>query len=204
MPEYREVEITCNTSECEGDGNSESGYCPSCINKYVERGWTVRRHGVLENKDTGAKLMPSGRVTINASLNPRMAALMAGDIEVEDLDDEELAKGMCRGMDGKFPKKRPSVVPKVMYDQMTRVLFSRAEETLKVSLSSAAESLAKMAADPEVDASTRLKAATWLYERLMGKAPTEVKISSDKPFEHVLTQVARGPRPPVAPASDMG
>jgi hypothetical protein len=201
---FVDVEQECTTEGCEWEGSGKLGKCVKCINELHAKGWRITRGGTLVNKETGVKVTARGNVTITASYNPRMMALMAGEISVEDLDEEELARGMCRGENGQFPKRAPSMVPKAMYDKMTRELFSRAEETLKVSLVKATENLASIAADPNVDAGTRLKAATWMYERLMGKAPTEVKISAEKPFEHVLTKVARGPRPPVAPAADIG
>lgn len=202
MANFADVEHGCTTDNCEGEGSHKTGLCPKCLNKKLREGWRVTRDGNLLRE--GVRITPGGSVTVQTSYNPRMMALMAGEISPEELDDEELAKGVCRNPDGKFPKRAPNHVPKAMYDRMTRELFARAEEKLRDSLVGAAESLAKMAADPEVDASTRLKAATWLYERLQGKAPTVVNVQQEKPFEVVLGSVHRGPRPPVAPASDMG
>lgn len=204
MADYRDVEHGCSTIGCDGSGEGKVGKCVNCIQRLVAQGWKFEKSGAMVNKDTGTRVSTSGQVTVSAMYNPRMAALMAGEIEPEDLDSEELAKGMCRNPDGTWPKKRANHVPKVMYDRMTRELFDRADTTLKESLDEAAKSLAKIASDPEVDAGTRLKAATWLYERLLGKAPTEVKVTAEKPFEHVLTLVQRGPRPPVAPSADVG
>lgn len=199
-----EVENLC-TSCGEGDGSGKTGKCAACLDELVRQGWKVRASGVLVNTRTGAKITPKGNVTVTSvAYNPRMAALLEGEIEPEDLDDEELARGMCRDVNGNFPRKPPVTVPRVMYDRMTQVLFKRAEEALRENLVNAAESMGKIIGDPEVDAGTRLKAAQWLYERLMGKAPTEVRVTQERPFEHILTKVKRGPRVPVADADPVG
>ncbi len=188
----------------EKDGSGPTGRCPDCLFAIEQKGWKVSPYGVMKNRSTGVKVTRSGRVTVTAMYNPRMMALMAGDIEVADLDDEELARGMCRNEDGKFPRKKPEHVPRVMLDAMQKILFERAEDALKASLVASAEQMAKLAADPEVEPRIRLQAATWIYERLRGKAPQEVKFTQDKPFEQILTKVRRGPRPPVAEPPPVG
>lgn len=179
-------------------------FCPACIAKLIAEGWKLSPNGSRVNKETGVRVTAGGRVTVAATYNSRMLQLMAGELDIEDLDDEELAKGMTRDPSGKFPKRAPSIVPRAMYDKMIKELFVRSDEALRESLMQAVQSLTTIATDSEVDANTRLKAATWLFERLRGKTPDVLQVDQAKPYEVLLGTVARGPRPSVAPDPGAG
>lgn len=184
----------CESDDCEGTEVGNTRKCGGCLQKLTDQGWKIRKNGAMYNPTTGVRIAPGGSVTVSANYNPRMMALMAGEINVEDLDEDELARGMCRNLNGEFPKKIPNMVPKAMYDRMTRELFERSDQKLREGLVDAVESLVEMIGDKEVDASTRLKATTWMFERLRGKVPDVVQITQEKPFEQVLTHIHRGPR----------
>lgn len=191
----------CLTVECsEADVEAVEGqsFCPKCINKLTHEGWKLSPNGSRVNKGTGVRVSGNGTVTITARYNARMLALMAGEISVDDLDDEELARGMTRGPDGEIPKRQPNMVPKAMYDKMQKLLFERSDDLLKDSLLAAAMSIAKIASDDNVDPANRFKAATWLFERLRGKTPDVLQVNQEKPYEVLIGKVERGPRPPVA------
>lgn len=196
--------LTPEHAEADIEAQEGQGFCPSCIAKYTSEGWKIQPNGNRRNARTGVRVTASGHVTVSARFNTRMLQLMAGELDIEDLDDEELAKGMTRGPDGKFPAKAPSIVPKPMYDKMIKQLFSRSDEKLRESLISAVESITSIATDSEVDASTRIKAATWLFERLRGKNPDVLEVRQEKPYEVLLSGVSRGPRPVVAPPAPEG
>lgn len=192
----------CESPGCEGTEVGKTKKCVKCIAKLEAQGWVFSKHGSMKNSKTGVNISPRGSVTVTANYNPRMMALMTNEIAIEDLDDEELARGMCRNENGQFPKRQPSTIPKAMYDRMIRELFERSDEKLREGLIDAVEAMTKMMTNEEVDASTRLKAATWVFERLRGKTPDVVKVTQEKPFEQVLNHVHRGPRPERLPQED--
>lgn len=127
------------------------------------------------------------------SVPPRVAALLAGTLSVEDLDDEELARGYPRSADGSF-RGAPTVIPKIVHDRIVRELFKRADQKLKESLLDVVDTMVSIAQDGELDANVRLKAATYVYERLRGKVPEVVVTTDTKRWEEVLDGVYRGPR----------
>lgn len=124
----------------------------------------------------------------------RIQALLDGDLDVRDLDDEELARGYPRAADGTF-RRAPKLVPRSLHDRMIRELFSRADEMLRGNLMKSVEVMTSIAANPEVDPAQRLKAAQWVYERVRGKVPDLVVTADVKKWEEVLDGVYRGPRP---------
>jgi hypothetical protein len=192
-------EEDCHNDPDHGPAVLGTNKCAGCVQDMERKGFKARANGRFVNKTTGVTIHPSGHVSIGATMNPRMIALLSGDIEVDDLDDDELARGMCRNEDGRWPRRQPNLVPKAMYDKMTAELFRRSDERLKEGLVDAVESLVRMIGDPEVDASTRLKATTWMFERLRGKTPDVVEIKQDKPYQMVLTHIHRGPKPDLEP-----
>lgn len=189
------MEQGCTSDDCDGLQAGRHGKCHACIAALAKEGWRVTPTGHLKNAKSGTSISPNGRVTVSANLNPRTVALLAGDISVEDLDDLELARGVCRNPDGKIPKNPPKLVPRSMHQRMQRELFERSDTRLREGLIDAVESITAMIADKDVSSADRLKAAQWLFERLRGKTPDVVEFKQDKPYEVLLTQVTRGPRP---------
>jgi hypothetical protein len=184
--------------ECQfGDQKPAVGEHRMCSDHHYEFeqvGWKFLKNG--SRKRDGIVVTAAGSVkAIAPAYNTRMLMLLSGEIEVEDLDDDELARGMCRNPDGDWPRRQPELIPKMMFDRMQRELFARADEALRNNLMDAVGSIAEIAANPNVDAGQRLKAATWLFERLRGKTPDVIQLSAQKPYEEILDSVHRGPRP---------
>lgn len=121
-------------------------------------------------------------------VNPRMAAILRGDTDVSELDDEELARGELRGKDGKF-HKGPRMVPREMYTRMMNELFKRANDQMKTNLVDAVKVLTAIATDKNADPKDAMKAAQWIVERVMGKTPENVIVSQDKPWQSLLVNV---------------
>lgn len=124
----------------------------------------------------------------------RVQALLDGSLSVEDLDDEELARGYPRADDGSF-RGRPAVVPTSVHQRVQRELFRRAGEKLKENLITAAETMASVAGDKELDPKVRMDAAKWLIERLMGKTPDVAVSMDEKRYEKLLQDMDRGAIP---------
>lgn len=142
------------------------------------------QHGGV-HADFSRKRTEAGYVRVN----PKMAALLRGDVDISELDDEELARGQFRNSAGKFTGRGTEMVPRAMYTKMMNELFKRANEQMKTSLVDAVNVLTAIATDPDADPKDAMKAAQWLVERVMGKTPENVIIKQDKPWQSLLVNV---------------
>jgi hypothetical protein len=125
--------------------------------------------------------------------SPRLRALLSGELKVQDLDDEELARGYPRAEDGTFRGRPPMMIPRVMQDEMTRRLLSRGQEVLKQSYIKAMENLTNIASDPNVDAATRARTSQYLVERLAGKTPEVIHVAAEDPVESLFKSILADP-----------
>ncbi len=129
-----------------------------------------------------------------AYTSPRVQALLDGTLSVEDLDDEELARGYPRAEDGTF-RGRPAVIPTAVHQRVQRELFARAGEALRTNLVKAAETMASIAADKDQDPKVRMDAAKWVIERIMGKSPEVTVQVEEKAYQKLLDKMDRGAIP---------
>jgi len=157
-----------------------------CANKAVAHSHPPRctQHGGV-HADFSRKRTEAGYVRIN----PKMAALMRGELDVASLDNEELARGQFRNKAGSFSGAGTQMVPREMYAKMMNELFKRANEQMKTSLVDAVKVLTAIATDPDADPKDAIKAAQWLIERVMGKTPENVIVKQDKPWQSLLVNV---------------
>jgi hypothetical protein len=125
--------------------------------------------------------------------------LLDGTLSVEDLDDEELARGYPKAADGSF-RGRPSVIPTAVHQRIQRELFARAGEQLRTNLVKAAETMASIAVDPDQDPKVRMDAAKWVIERIMGKTPEVSVTVEEKAYQRLLDKMDRG----AIPVDEMG
>lgn len=124
----------------------------------------------------------------------RFQKLCQGLISVEDLDDEELARGQCKGADGRFGQTPPRMIPKAIHDQMVQQLFVRANDQLRHDLLGAVKALGVISSGEAFEPADRIKAATVIIDRVMGKTADVVIHKQDKPYEMILTSIAGGSR----------
>jgi len=117
-----------------------------------------------------------------------------GFITVEDLDDEELRLGKCRGANGKIPKSstKTEMVPRDLYDEMVLEHQKRTDEKLRQQLDTMLEVMVDVATDDTVEPRDRMDAAKYLFERVAGKTAERVAITVEKaPWEEVFSGVAK-------------
>jgi hypothetical protein len=107
-----------------------------------------------------------------------MAQFLDGELTVEDMDDEELAKGRFRDKNGGFSGRPPAIVPKEFHDACVRRLLQRAEEMTREHFLTAVETFADIASSPAYEPKDRLKAAAYIWERTAGKVPDKVEIKA--------------------------
>jgi hypothetical protein len=127
--------------------------------------------------------------------SPRFQALLLGDLAVEDLTDEELLRGYPEPEKGFSRAGRPpGLIPLKVHNRMVSELFKRADDLLRANLLEAVETMTKIAQDTDLEPKDRIKAATWVYERVRGKMPDIVQHTQDKPFEVVFEKMEIGKR----------
>lgn len=153
-----------------------------CRAKAINRSGKCSRHGGM--------LHPLDRKRIDWDEAPREIRFKYGRLPVEELDDEELSRGQIRKANGDFTDNKHVSIE--IHDAMVKRLFERADTKLRENLLTAVDTMAEIAGSSAVEPADRIKAATWIYERLRGKVPTEVKVTQDKPFEVVLGAVLEG------------
>ena len=121
---------------------------------------------------------------------PRDIQFKMGKLDPRDMDDEELARGQIRLANGKWTNFK--TIPHAVHDEVIKRLFERADEKLRENLMDTVNIMADIAKNPAVEPADRIKAATWIHERVRGKAPIIVEHRQDKPFEVVLGAVLEG------------
>lgn len=90
-------------------------------------------------------------------------------------------------------KRNPSN-PRIraLYDQLTTELYARTDDILRGALIDSVEEIVSLmdSGDPAV----RLRASTYVFERLRGKTPEVIEHKQEKPFQVVLQRLVAGPR----------
>lgn len=104
-----------------------------------------------------------------------------GEITVDDLDDEELARQQVREDDGTFARMRPALhVNKI--GEMQRALLSRGNDVFKAAFIEATQTMREICTDPNNPPQVRLQAAKMIIDKV---APTATVIEI-KPHDPVL------------------
>lgn len=127
-------------------------------------------------------------------LTGRYAQFMAGNITVDDLDDEELAAGRLKASDGTFRGRPPTVIPQQMVAAMRREWLSRAEGKLREALMQhGIGTLVELAGNDTIDPAVRLRASEKIIERTMGKVPDKVQFAAEDPVEALFRRILADP-----------
>ena len=137
----------------------------------------------------GARLHPMDKTDANINYKDpatmtRLELLEGGYIDVDDLSDDELRNGLAhKGKHVRFSKDT--------YQKITQRHFQRAQELLTEGLLPAIQALNHIAQGSAYEPSDRIKAATYIVERVMGKTP-DVLITKEikEPWEQLVTGVA--------------
>jgi hypothetical protein len=123
----------------------------------------------------------------------RYRQFQAGQITVEDLDDEELATCGFRASNGRIYK--PRNVPRELAQAFTKAIYERAQDGVKANVVEAVEVVAGIMKNPKVEYDIRLKAALSMIDRGLGKAPQQINISAELTgFEQVFDGIFSGRR----------
>lgn len=154
----------------------------------------------------GGKYHPSGGAAFSTQ-SERLADLLSGVLDVEDMDDEELARGYPRDRNGNFGGRPPKVIPLTVHQRIQREFYKRMEDKLKTALPDALEALAGIATSTQHEDRDKLKAIDMILNRIMGKPIERVQVSSgEKPFEMTMGKMRRAKpaEPPEPEEADSG
>lgn len=119
----------------------------------------------------------------------RYRELVEGEISVEDLDTEELAKGRLKDKNGRFTGRPPKFLPRQLVDAMRSEHYKRVNAVLEESLSDTVKTMRAIMRDPDVEPAVRLKAAVYVYERFMGKTPDRVEVKHGDKIDDVVDRI---------------
>jgi len=108
---------------------------------------------------------------------------------VATLSPEELARGMLRDKHGSFTGRPPSIVPRAFHDACIRELLGRGRILYKENYIAAIEAMTAIAQNPNAKESDRIKAATFVIERLEGKVPDKLEVSAADPWQQIISGI---------------
>lgn len=152
------------------------------------RAKAMNHSGLCSNH--GGALNPLDRKEIDWELAPREVKWHYGKLPIDELDDEELARGQLRRDDGTFTEAR--FVPTQMHDAMVKRLFERADQRMREGLMDMVDTMIQIATSPVSEDADRLRAAEFVFKWLRGNQPVKVEIGMDKPFEQVMNAIIKG------------
>jgi hypothetical protein len=163
-----------------------------CKRKAINRFPRCNFHGgSLHPLDHIVQELPDSETEDEATLS-RYQQFLAKQITVDDLDDEELLAFGFRTASGRIFK--PRNVPRELVQQFTKAIFDRSLDKLKSSALAAAETLTSIMLDDSVDANIRVKAATEVLDRTLGKAPQLVAFTGNAPWEEIFEGITTATR----------
>jgi len=110
-------------------------------------------------------------------LGPTNSRILNGTEDFSQWDEEELYRGQRRDKNGRFQGHAPKVVPLAVHREITRRQMQKVQEHLRDNILKAAEVLTEMIHNPNVDDSTKVKAITMVFDRVLGKAPEKVEVA---------------------------
>jgi hypothetical protein len=93
-----------------------------------------------------------------------------------------------RGPGGRIFK--PKNISREMIQAFTKAIYERSLDSLKANALEAVKTLTTIMMDDQVDAPVRVKAATEILDRTLGKAPQTVQLIGDAPWEQVFQGLA--------------
>lgn len=156
-----------------------------CSKRAVNRTFDCDFHGgrlhpldkVLPDKEKAANEQEAQAIS-------RYKQFLAGQIGVDDLDDEELACCGFRMPNGRIYK--PRNVPRELAQGFQRAIYDRAQRELRSLTVEAAQTMGEIMKNKNVEPDIRLKAALSIIERNLGKTPQVIAVAETRAYEEVF------------------
>lgn len=108
---------------------------------------------------------------------------------VDALDDQELARGQIKAVDGTFRGRPPQLVPRAFFNACQQAIMKRARVTWLEGYPEALKAIVAIANDKDVKTADRLKAAFFVAERIEGKAVQPMTVAVEDPWQTMLAGV---------------
>jgi hypothetical protein len=108
---------------------------------------------------------------------------------VASLTPEELARGQLMDKNGGFAGRPPSYVPRQFHDACVRELLGRGRVLYKENYVKAIQAMTEIASSKSAKEADRIKAATFVIERLEGKVPDKLEISAADPWQQIISGI---------------
>lgn len=108
---------------------------------------------------------------------------------VESLTAEELARGQLMDKNGEFRGRPPSFVPRAFHDACVRELLGRGRMLYKENYLKAIQAMTEIATSPVAKEADRIKAATFVVERIEGKVPDKLEIGVVDPWQQIISGI---------------
>lgn len=113
--------------------------------------------------------------------------LLTGQDDISTWDDDELRRGQRKDKNGRFQGRRPKVVPTAVHNELVRRTLNRANEMLRENLHEAIKVLVEIAKDKRAEDKDRLRAVDMIMNRVMGKTPEKINITSEvEPWQEAM------------------
>lgn len=103
-------------------------------------------------------------------------AILRGELDVSTWSDEELRRGQRRDRNGNWGGRPPKIVPKAIHDELAKRTYDEASRIMKDNLVDAVTLFGDIVRNENVDMGVRLKAATVIVDRVLGRAPLTVQV----------------------------
>jgi hypothetical protein len=120
---------------------------------------------------------------------------------VEEWDEEELARGRPRAIDGSFRGTAPQWISREVHEDAVRRFMDHAQAEMRGIVPKALETIQKLILDnstddkgrPNVPASVKLQAAQWVVEHLVGKPKVRLEADISVRLQGILAEVMVSP-----------
>lgn len=132
--------------------------------------------------------------TYRVTIEGKMAALCRGELSVDDMDNEELARMQFRAADGSFKGRAPGHLPAEVVRKAQAEILRRGNGVLWAGLILSREEIVRLSTMAEKE-SDRIRAAMVIEERLLGKAAEKVNITADSGFMVTVAHAVRRLQP---------
>lgn len=126
-------------------------------------------------------------------LGGRYAAFIRGEITIDDLDEEELARGRLRDKNGQFNGRAPKVIPAAFLEGVRQRHQRVMEQRIKYGADMALKVMFELMSDPNVESNVRLNAAKEWVNRHQGKVPDKIIHAEEDPFEALYREILADP-----------
>lgn len=118
----------------------------------------------------------------------RHKQLLEGTLTVADLDDDEIKRMRVKNRKGGTFSGAARPIPPRLVVEFQREALKRAQDKIRTATPEAVKTIMDIANDPEVKESDRLKAAMYLIDRGLGKAPETLRLEGADTWGSMLRE----------------